>query len=306
VTQATSPRGQPGQGGLVIVDKPAGMSSHDVVAAMRRIARTRKVGHAGTLDPMATGVLVIGVERATRVLGRLSGGDKSYRATIRLGEATDSDDATGEVRDRADASVVGEAALHAAVSRLTGQIQQVPSTISAVKVAGERAYRLARAGAQVDLTARQVTVSRFAVLGIARGPATLDVDVEVDCSTGTYVRALARDLGAALGVGGHLTRLRRTRVGPFGLESAATLEALANELIVLPLREVAGRLFPRRDLDPAAARIVAHGGWIPALPGAGPGPAAAFAPDGAFLGLLEDRNGRSWPTVMFVGPGDLA
>ncbi|HEX3828045.1 MAG TPA: tRNA pseudouridine(55) synthase TruB [Sporichthyaceae bacterium] len=296
-----SPR-QPGQGGLVVVDKPAGMSSHDVVAAMRRIARTRKVGHAGTLDPMATGVLVLGVERATRVLGRLALGDKSYTATIRLGESTDSDDATGEVRDRADASGVDEPALHAAVGGLTGDIEQVPSTISAIKVAGERAYRLARAGAEVELAARQVTVSRFAVLGIERGATTVDVAVEVSCSSGTYVRALARDLGAALGVGGHLTALRRTRVGPFGLESARTLEELEKELVVLPLRQAAGELFPRRDLDAAAARIVAHGGWIPALPDSGPGPAAAFAPDGEFLGLLEDRNGRSWPTVMFVGP----
>jgi tRNA pseudouridine55 synthase len=280
------------------------MSSHDVVAAMRRIAGTRKVGHAGTLDPMATGVLVLGVQRATRVLGRLASGDKSYTATIRLGESTDSDDATGEIRDRVDASGVAESAVHAAVARLTGVIEQVPATISAIKVAGERAYRLARAGADVELAARQVTVSRFAVTGLERGPATVDLEVEVTCSSGTYVRALARDVGAALGVGGHLTRLRRTRVGPFGLESARTLEEHRSELVVVPLRVAAGELFPRRDLDAAAAHIVAHGGWIPALSEAQPGPTAAFAPDGAFLGLLEDRNDRSWPTVMFVGPGD--
>jgi tRNA pseudouridine55 synthase len=304
MTRGVSPPGQLGQGGLVIVDKQAGMSSHDVVAAMRRIARTRKVGHAGTLDPMATGVLVIGVERATRLLGRLSGGDKSYAATIRLGESTDSDDATGEVLARVDASGVGEVDLLAAVRVLTGEIEQVPSTISAVKVEGVRAYRLARAGAEVELAARQVTVGRFVVLSIERAAVTIDVDVEVTCSSGTYVRALARDLGVALGVGGHLTRLRRTRVGPFGLDLARTLAQLESELVVVPLRDAAGALFPRRDLDAAAARVVAHGGWIPALPDVGPGPAAAFAPDGAFLGLLEDRNGRSWPTVMFVGPGD--
>jgi tRNA pseudouridine55 synthase len=294
----------PGQGGLVVVDKPAGMSSHDVVAALRRIAGTRKVGHAGTLDPMATGVLVVGIQRATRVLGRLSLGEKSYAATIRLGESTDSDDATGETRDRADASGVAESAVHAAIAGLTGVIEQVPSTISAIKIDGERAYRLARAGAEVELAARQVTVRRFVVTGLARGSTTVDLEVEVTCSSGTYIRALARDLGTALGVGGHLTRLRRTRVGPFGLDRAHTLEELGSELVLVPLREAAGELFIRRELDAVAARIVAHGGWIPALPDTGPGPAAAFAPDGEFLGLLEDRNGRSWPTVMFVGPGD--
>jgi tRNA pseudouridine55 synthase len=293
---------QPGQGGLVIVDKPAGMSSHDVVGRMRKIAGTRKVGHAGTLDPMATGVLVLGVERATRLLGHLSGGDKRYSATIRLGESRDTDDAQGEVLASADASGVEEAAVRAGVAALTGEILQVPARISAIKVEGERAYALARAGQQVELAARPVTVSAFDVQAMRRMGTFFDLDVDVTCSSGTYVRALARDLGAGLGVGGHLTALRRTRVGPFGIEAAHTLEALADELVLVPLGHAADALFVRRDLDAEAARIVGHGGWIPALPGAGPGPAAAFDPQGRFLGLLEDKNGRSWPTTMFVGP----
>jgi tRNA pseudouridine55 synthase len=287
---------------LVIVDKPAGMSSHDVVGRMRKIARTRKVGHAGTLDPMATGVLVVGVERATRLLGHLSGGDKRYVATIRLGESRDTDDAQGEVLTAADASGVDEAAVHAGITRLTGEIRQVPTRISAIKVDGERAYALARAGQEVELAARPVTVSAFDLLAVRRVGTFLDLDVDVTCSSGTYVRALARDLGAGLGVGGHLTALRRTRVGPFGIDAAHTLEALAETLELVPLREAAGVLFPRRDLDADAARIVGHGGWIPALADGGTGPAAAFDPQGRFLGLLEDKNGRSWPTTMFVGP----
>jgi tRNA pseudouridine55 synthase len=294
--------GQPGQGGLVIVDKPAGLSSHDVVGRLRKIAHTRKVGHAGTLDPMATGVLVLGVERATRLLGHLSGGDKRYTATIRLGESRDTDDAEGAVLSTADASGVAEAAVRAGVAVLTGEIMQVPTRISAIKVDGERAYALARAGQEVELAARPVTVSAFEVGAIRRVGTFLDLEVDVTCSSGTYIRALARDLGAGLGVGGHLTALRRTRVGPFDLTGAHTLEALAEHLVLVPLREAAAALFPRRDLDAEAARIVGHGGWIPALDEAGPGPAAAFDPQGRFLGLLSDKNGRSWPTAMFVGP----
>jgi tRNA pseudouridine55 synthase len=293
---------QPGQGGLVVVDKPAGLSSHDVVARMRRIAHTRKVGHAGTLDPMATGVLVVGVERATRLLGHLSGGEKAYTATMRLGVSTDSDDAMGATLAILDASGVDEAAVRTATVALTGDILQVPATISAIKVDGKRAYKLARAGAEVELAARPVTVGRFDVLELRRVERILDVDVEVVCSSGTYVRALARDLGDALGVGGHLTALRRIRVGPFDLRLAHTLDQLEDELTLVPLAVAADLLFPRRDLDAEAARIVAHGGWIPALPDHGGGPAAAFAPDGTFLGLLEDKRDRSWPTTIFVGP----
>lgn len=298
--------GPPGPGGLVLVDKSAGMTSHDVVARVRRLAGTRKVGHAGTLDPMATGLLLVGIERTTRLLGHLSGREKSYLATIRLGESTDTDDAAGEIIARADAAGVTGAAIAAGVAGLTGEIMQVPTTISAIKVDGERAYRRARAGEDVELAARPVMVHQFDVGAVHLGEGVLDLDVEVNCSTGTYVRALARDLGAALGVGGHLTALRRTRIGPFDITAAHTLAQLAEQLEVVPLAQVAAAVFPRRDLDEAAARIVAHGGWIPALPEAPSlDPVAAFHPDGRLLGLLADRRDRSWPTVMFVGPGDV-
>lgn len=296
---------QPGPGGLVLVDKPAGMTSHDVVGRIRKLVGTRKVGHAGTLDPMATGLLLVGVERTTRLLGHLSGREKTYLATIRLGESTDTDDAAGQITSRTDASGVSEAALRAEVAALTGDIAQVPTTISAIKVDGERAYKRARAGEDVDLAARPVTVHRFHIDALRPGPGVLDVDVEVSCSSGTYVRALARDLGTALRVGGHLTALRRTRIGPFDIGAARTLEALAEDTVLVPLPEVAAAVFPRRDLDEVAARIVAHGGWIPADPAFGAGPVAAFAPDGRLLGLLEDKRDRSWPTAMFVGPGDV-
>jgi tRNA pseudouridine55 synthase len=221
----------PAPDGLLVVDKPGGWTSHDVVGRVRRLAHTRKVGHAGTLDPMATGVLVLGIGRATRLLGHLALTDKTYTATIRLGATTVTDDAEGEVVEVRDASEVTDAAVAGAMAALTGEIAQVPSSVSAVKVDGVRSYARVRAGEAVELAARRVTVSRFALLE-RRGD---DLDVVVDCTSGTYVRALARDLGAALGVGGHLTALRRTRVGPFGLEVARTLEQAAQELgIVRP------------------------------------------------------------------------
>jgi tRNA pseudouridine55 synthase len=208
--------------GLVVVDKPQGWTSHDVVGRTRRLARTRKVGHAGTLDPMATGVLVLGIGKATRLLGHLALTEKQYDGTIRLGQTTVTDDAEGEVVTTHDASAVTDEAIAAGVATLTGEIQQVPTAVSAVKVDGVRSYARVRAGEDVELKARPVTVSRFEVLA-RRGD---DLDVTVTCSSGTYVRALARDLGAALGVGGHLTALRRTRVGPFELAAARTLEQL--------------------------------------------------------------------------------
>jgi tRNA pseudouridine55 synthase len=215
------------QSGLVVVDKPGGMTSHDVVARVRRLAGTRKVGHAGTLDPMATGVLVVGVEKATRLLGYLAATDKEYAATIRLGQSTSTDDAEGQITGTAPAGEVAAEALAAAVAGLTGQIRQVPPVVSAIKVGGQRAYRLTRAGAAPDLPPRPVTVHEFTVTAVRRDGDLLDVDATVCCSSGTYIRALARDLGAALGTGGHLTRLRRTRVGGYRAEDARTLEQLA-------------------------------------------------------------------------------
>jgi len=218
------PAALPPGGGLLLVDKPAGCTSHDVVSRVRRVLGLRRVGHAGTLDPMATGLLVVAVDRATRLLGHLAMTDKTYLATIRLGVRTDSDDADGTVIATADPAridAVVDAALRTAMTTLTGQLMQVPSAVSAIKVDGRRAYHRVRAGEQVELAARPVTVSRFDLLDDPRrSPATLDLDVVVDCGTGTYVRSLARDLGDALGVGGHLTALRRTRVGPFAVEDA--------------------------------------------------------------------------------------
>jgi tRNA pseudouridine55 synthase len=281
--------------GLVIVDKPAGLTSHDVVARLRRILRTRKVGHAGTLDPMATGVLVCGVGRGTKLLGHLALDTKAYTATIRLGVTTRTDDAEGEVLATADASDVTDAAIAAGMAALTGAIEQVPSSVSAIKVNGQRAYARVRAGEEVVLPARPVTVSEFALL--ARRAA--DLDVTVECTSGTYVRALARDLGAALGVGGHLTALRRTRVGPFTLEHTSTLEALdADPSAVVPLDAAVALAFPRRDLDTAQAADISHGRPLPAT--GEPGTYGVFAPDGRALALVTDRGPQARPLVVLA------
>ena len=286
--------------GLVVVDKPGGMTSHDVVSRVRRIAGTRRVGHAGTLDPMATGVLVLGINRATRLLGHLTLTDKGYDATIRLGVATVTDDAEGEVTATGDASAVTDQAILRGVAALTGSIQQVPSAVSAIKVGGERAYQKVRAGDDVRLAARPVTVSAFDVLAIRREGEVVDVDVHVECSSGTYVRALARDLGAGLGVGGHLTMLRRTRVGPYGLDQARSLDALAESFALLPIAAAARAAFPVRELDADQARVVAHGGWLPAAGAPGGGPVAVFAPDGTFLALMADEGAKAKPVAVFV------
>jgi tRNA pseudouridine55 synthase len=290
--------------GLVIVDKPGGVTSHDVVARVRRLAGTRKVGHAGTLDPMATGVLVVGVEKATRLLGYLTLTEKEYAATIRLGESTSTDDAEGEITGGASAADVSAETLSTAVTGLTGEIEQVPPAVSAVKVDGQRAYRLTRAGAAPELAARPVTVYEFTVTGttsVPGGTGLLDVDATVRCSSGTYIRALARDLGAALGTGGHLTRLRRTRVGGYRVEDARTLEQLAERFEVLPLAQAAATAFPRRDLTADEARWLAHGGRLaPAAAGAAPGPSAAYAPDGTLVALVTEESGHARPLVVFA------
>ncbi|RYY43185.1 MAG: tRNA pseudouridine(55) synthase TruB [Actinomycetales bacterium] len=243
--------------GLVVVDKPAGWTSHDVVARTRRLAGTRKVGHAGTLDPMATGVLVLGVGRATRLLGHLQLADKEYLATMRMGQTTVTDDAEGDLLELVDASGIGEVDVRAAVLPLTGDIEQVPTAVSAIKVDGKRSYARVRAGEDVQLAARPVTVSTFEVTDVRHvdvdGTPVVDVDARVVCSSGTYVRALARDLGASLGVGGHLTMLRRTRVGGFGLDVASTLEELERSWIHVDLDAAARAAFVSIDLDESAA-----------------------------------------------------
>ena len=293
--------------GLVIVDKPRGLTSHDVVARIRRLAGTRRVGHAGTLDPRATGVLVIGVEKATRLLGHLALSEKEYSATIRLGQATDTDDAEGQVIAETSAADVTEEALQAAVATLTGEIEQVPPGYSAIKVAGKRAYRLAREGVVPELAARNVTVTDFTVLAVRRDGDLVDVDVTVTCSSGTYIRALARDVGRALGVGGHLTALRRTRVGPYEIETAATLDQLSASFTVKPLAEAARVAFRPVDLTEDQARAVAHGVRVAIedldWPGGTletAGPVAAFAPDGSLIALLTEEGGQARPLAVFV------
>ncbi|WP_327584542.1 tRNA pseudouridine(55) synthase TruB [Nonomuraea sp. NBC_00507] len=288
------------ESGLIIVDKPAEWTSHDVVAKMRRIAGTRRVGHAGTLDPMATGVLVIGVEKATRLLGHLTLTEKVYETTIRLGVSTNTDDAEGEVTATASAAGVTAAEIHKGVAALTGEIMQVPPQVSAIKVNGQRAYKMARAGEAVELSARPVTVRGFDVLDIRVHDDVVDVDAVVTCSSGTYIRSLARDLGASLGVGGHLTRLRRTRVGPYDLSLARSIEQLAEECVILPIGEAVAAAFPRRDVTAEEARVVAHGGRLPAT-GLGKGPIGVFGPEGELLALVEEQGKTAKPLAVFAG-----
>ncbi|MFI9838663.1 tRNA pseudouridine(55) synthase TruB [Nonomuraea sp. NPDC051941] len=287
------------ESGLIIVDKPGEWTSHDVVAKMRRIAGTRRVGHAGTLDPMATGVLVVGVEKATRLLGHLTLTEKVYEATIRLGVSTNTDDAEGEVTATAPASGVTAAEIHKGVAALTGEIMQIPPQVSAIKVNGQRAYKMARAGEEVELRARPVTVRTFDVLDIRAHDDVVDVDAVVTCSSGTYIRALARDLGAALGVGGHLTALRRTRVGPYGLSLARTIDQLTEECVILPIGEAVAAAFPRRDVTAEEARVIGHGGRLAAA-GLGKGPIGVFGPEGELLALMEEQGRVAKPLAVFV------
>ena len=281
--------------GLVVVDKDPGMTSHDVVARVRRLAATRKVGHAGTLDPMATGVLVLGVERATRLLGHLMLTEKAYDATIRLGVATTTDDAEGEVVATHDVSGVTEDDVRTGLARFVGDIEQVPTAVSAIKVDGKRAYARVRDGEQVELKARPVTIHELVVHEVALP----DVRISVRCSSGTYIRAIARDLGAALGVGGHLTALRRTAVGSFDLAAARTLEQLTSDFAVLPIADAARASFPAVDLGEEQAAHVRFGRALGVtLPGQGPH--AVFAPDGEFLALYEQRGEQARPVAVFV------
>ncbi|OBI59838.1 tRNA pseudouridine(55) synthase TruB [Mycobacterium sp. E796] len=283
--------------GLVLVDKPAGMTSHDVVGRCRRIFATRRVGHAGTLDPMATGVLVIGVERATKILGLISGASKSYAATIRLGQTTSTEDAEGEVLQTLSAEHVSTEDIARAMAVLRGDIEQVPSAVSAIKVDGRRAYRLVREGHTVDLQPRPVRIDRFELLAVRAHDRLVDFDVEVDCSSGTYIRALARDLGAALGVGGHLTALRRTRVGRFGLDQARSLDDLAEApRLTLTLDDACLLMFPRRDLS--AEEALAAGNGRALSPAGIDGVYAATDAGGRVIALLRDEGSRTRSVVV--------
>jgi tRNA pseudouridine55 synthase len=373
--------------GLIVVDKPAGMTSHDVVARIRRLAKTRRVGHGGTLDPMATGVLIIGVNRATRLLTYVIGAEKSYTATIRLGQSTITDDAEGDVTATRSVAGVADAAIHTGLAAQRGEIDQVPSAVSAIKINGQRAYKRVRDGETVDLPARRVTVSRLDVLDIRRaqlptaptagdaadgvvvggvladgvvagdaadgvvagdaadgvvagdaadgvvagdaadgvvaagmpadgvvadgmlagggvvasGLEVIDVDIDVTCSSGTYIRAIARDLGAALGVGGHLTALRRTAVGGMTLAEASTLPELeerAPDVVGLPMSEAARQAFPQRTATAEEARVLSHGG--PLAPVGIDGPYAVFAPTGEVLAIVSERDGRARAEIVLA------
>lgn len=289
--------------GLVVVDKPAGMTSHDVVSRLRKYFSTRKVGHAGTLDPMATGVLVAGIERGTRFLAHLVLATKSYDATIRLGVATDTDDAEGEVIGGATAAEVTAAEIHAGVAALSGEIMQRPASVSAIKIDGRRAHQLVREGEEVELPARPVTVSRFEVHEILREGEIIDVRVSVDCSSGTYIRSLARDLGDSLGVGGHLRELRRTAVGPFSLTDALPLAELEHApRLSLHLDEALPRIYPTLAVTVEEAEALAMGKWLE--PRGLIGVHAAVAPDGRAIALVREK-GRRLSTVFVARPNTL-
>ena len=297
----------PPGGGLLLVDKPTTWTSHDVVGRVRGLLRTRKVGHAGTLDPLATGLLVIAVDRSTKLQGHLALTDKTYTATVRLGAATTTDDSDGEIVTRAPVDAIAALttpAVLAAIGALTGDLMQVPSSVSAIKVDGRRAYRRVRDGEVVELAARPVTVSRFALLDRRRdGDGHLDLEVEVDCTTGTYIRALARDLGEALGVGGHLTRLRRTRVGPFSLHDAITLPvagpdgdpADAGDRVaasMLAAVDAVRLAFGTRTVPDTQALDLGHGRSIPAA--GRPGVTGVFREgDGALIALVREDGDRA-------------
>ncbi|MFF2370248.1 tRNA pseudouridine(55) synthase TruB [Agromyces sp. NPDC058110] len=295
--------------GILLVDKPQGITSHDVVSRTRRLAGTRRVGHAGTLDPMATGLLVLGVNGSTRLLTYLVGLDKEYVATIRLGAGSSTDDAEGELTDAASADAidaVDDARIATGVAELTGVIEQVPSAVSAIKVDGKRAYQRVREGEQVELKARTVTISAFDVLAVRRGGEAdgfVDVDVRVECSSGTYIRALARDLGADLDVGGHLTALRRTRVGRFQVAEASVLDDLDVASALIGAADAAERALSVVHVDAQQAIDLGHGKRIdaagaPETAKGAPIAAIAVAESGARrLVAIVERRGETLKVV---------
>ncbi|GAA1442500.1 tRNA pseudouridine(55) synthase TruB [Leifsonia poae] len=290
--------------GILLVDKQGGWTSHDVVARTRRLAGTRKVGHAGTLDPMATGLLILGLNSSTRLLTYIVGTDKEYRATIRLGATTTTDDAEGDILVQAPAAAVGaitDDAVADGIAALTGEIEQIPSAVSAIKVDGKRAYARVRAGEEVVLAARPVTISEFELLGTTRLDGAVDLDVRVVCSSGTYIRSLARDLGAGLGVGGHLTALRRTRVGPFSVEDARPIDDIDPADRLIPAAEAASILFERFELSDQQAIDLMHGKRIhvPDRENGGGVPVAAVSPTGHLVGLIEFRGKEARSLVNF-------
>jgi len=303
----TDPLSVAGRDGVFVIDKPVGLTSQQVVGRVRHrlaeqagiAAKKIKAGHAGTLDPMATGVLIVGVNKATRLLGYIAGTDKQYLATIRLGQATTTDDAEGEpVGDPVDATGLSDQVIRQAIAMFTGDISQVPSSVSAIKVDGKRAYAMVRAGEAVELAPRAVTVSRFEVLTRRDDGPFCDLDVVVDCSTGTYVRALARDLGRQLGVGGHLTSLRRTRVGRFEVDAGVGIDVVTWGDIE-GIAKVARFSFPAVDVDAAGVADVSHGRSL-AVPVPND-PTAVFGPSGEFLALYRPDGDEAAPVAVFIG-----
>ncbi|WP_051704273.1 tRNA pseudouridine(55) synthase TruB [Glycomyces sp. NRRL B-16210] len=311
----TAQPADPAQPGLIVVDKPQGITSHGVVSRMRRICGTRKVGHGGTLDPMATGVLIVAVGKATKLLTYVSGLDKSYAATIRLGLSTVTDDAEGAYDGWCGDAVneTTDEAIQAGLAAMVGEIDQVPSSVSAVKIDGKRAYKRVRDGEEVELKARRITIASIEVGNIWKTTVAdgdgdvwpvIDVNVEVSCSSGTYIRAIARDLGAALGVGGHLAVLRRTRIGGFGIEVAATLEALAERseagepLGALTMGEAAARLMPVRTATEAEAKALSYGKPLKA---AGiEGRYAVLNEAGDLLAVMTEQGDTAKPETVFA------
>jgi tRNA pseudouridine55 synthase len=292
--------------GLLLVDKPAGVTSHDVVGRARRVLGTRRIGHAGTLDPLATGLLILGVERGTKLMGPLLGQDKTYLATMRLGATTSTDDAEGTVLTATDASKISDAALTEVLFRFTGQLLQVPSSVSAIKVDGRRAYDRVRSGETVVLAARPVVVSALDLLAVRRQSHTIDLDVEVSCSSGTYIRSLSRDIGETLGVGGHVTALRRTRIGPFSVADACDLFAVEpgsdlDERILDPVTSVASILPLRRASDIEAVDL-SYGRSLPAVGISGT--YAIVSGDGArLLALVSETEDRARPLLVWHAAG---
>ena len=285
--------------GFLVVDKEPGMTSHDVVAIARRALNTRKVGHAGTLDPMATGVLVLGFNNGTRLLQYITDGDKSYQATIVLGASTITDDFEGEVIATADASKVTDDQIYAELNTMRGTFMQRPSSVSAVKVDGERAYDRVRAGEVVVLASREVTISQLDVLAIRRMDLKIAIDIEVTCSAGTYIRSIARDCGDALKVGGHLSALRRTRVAGFGLDGAVSLAALkSGEFSTLDLSDVARATFPVRDISLDEKLELSFGRTLAA--NSAEGIHAGISSSNELIALLSNVDGKAKPIAVFA------
>jgi tRNA pseudouridine55 synthase len=288
--------------GFVVVDKAGAMTSHDVVAVGRRVLGTRKVGHAGTLDPMATGILILGFGHGTRLLQYITDGDKSYQATIALGAATITDDVEGEVVSQATQSQLADISddqIHTALASMRGVISQRPSSVSAVKVDGKRAHERVRAGEVFELDSREVTISQLDVLEIRRSDEAIQIDIEVTCSAGTFIRAIARDLGMALNVGGHLTFLRRTRVASFGEEVANSFEDFkAGEFKTLDLVDVARSIFQVRDLNLEEAQELSFGRKISGSPTGGI--YAAISTSNELIALLENRDDGAKPIAVFA------